>query len=154
MIQGRGYSVGINGLSTGTTDDANKIVLTAGTDKTIAIGAIQGHYTNTDSSENASFTVVRCNTVVGGTSVTPRPMNPDSPAAAFTVVTDPSSLSRSPTDPIAVFGGNGAANYGWYPSLEEHQLILKPGDSVVIVIATAPTTTALTMRATINVTEV
>ena len=153
MIQGRGYAVGIDGLTTGTTDDANLIVITAATDKTLAIGAIQGHYSNGDSAENASYSVVRCNTVVGGASVTPRPTNPDDTAAGFTVVTAPTSLTRSPTDLLAAFGGNGAANYGWYPSLEEYQIILKPADSVVIIIDTAPTG-ALTMRASINVTEV
>jgi hypothetical protein len=152
MIQGRGYTVGISGLSTGITDDAELIVLTAATDKPIAIGAIQGHFTNGDSAENVSFTLVRCNTVVGGSSVTPRPNNPDDTAAGFTCVTGPTSLVRSPTDIIASFGGNGAANYGWYASMEEHQIILKPADSVVVVVATAPTS-ALTMRATLSVTE-
>lgn len=152
MIQGRGYAVSINGLSTGTTDDANLIVLTAATDKPIAVGAVQGHFTDGDSAENVSFSVMRCNTVVGGSSVTPRPMNPDDTAAGFTCVTGPTSLTRSPTDILASFGGNGAANYGWYSSMEEFQIILKPADSVVIIVATAPAS-ALTMRATINVTE-
>ena len=56
-------------------------------------------------------------------------------------------------DAMAVFGGNGAANFGWFPTVEEHQIILKPADEIVVVIAIAPTS-ALTMQATINITEI
>lgn len=158
MLQGRGYSVAINALATGTSNAIELVSLTAATDKPIAIGAIQGHFTNGDSAENVSFSVVRVTgTPAGGAAITPQPMNPDDTAAGFTAYaaagsTGVTGLTRSPATPLAFFGGNGAANYGWYPSVEEHQIILKPGDLIAIGLEIAPGT-SLTMSATINVTE-
>lgn len=152
MLQGRGYVVAIDALTTGTTDDIKLIGITAATDKPLAIGNIQGHFQNGDSSENVSFQLVRCTSLAGGSSVTPRPTNPDDTAAGFTVVTGTPTATLSPVEPLAVFGGNGAANFGWFPTVEEHQIILKPADQICVVVAIAPTS-ALTMQATINITE-
>jgi hypothetical protein len=61
-------------------------------------------------------------------------------------------VSLSPTTPYAVFGGNGASAFGWYPTVEESQLILAPSDIAVIRITTAPSQ-ALTMDFSVYVTE-
>ena len=151
MLVGRGYSISINGLSTGTAA-ANLGAIVAGTDKPCAIGAVQGHFSDGDSAETVSFALIRASASTPGSSVTPRPMNPDDTAAGFTFSTSPTSVTLSPTDPLATFGGNGAANFGWYPTSEEHQIILKPADILILRILVAPVS-ALTIRATINVTE-
>ncbi len=152
MIQGRGYALAVNGLSTGTSDDANLVAIVAAADKPLAVGAVQGHFSNGDSSENVSFALIRASAQTPGSAITPRPMNPDDTAAGFTASTSPTGVTLSPTDPLAVFGGNGAANFGWYPSVEEHQIILKPSDILIVRLVIAPTS-ALTIRMTINATE-
>ena len=152
MIQGRGYSIGIAGLTTGTTNDVNLVAIVAAADKPLAIGSIQGHYSAGDSSETVSYAMIRATASTAGAAVTARPMNPDDTAAGFTVSTNPTAVTLSPTDALAVFGGNGAASFGWYPSVEEHQIILKPADIIILRLVIAPTA-ALSIRATINVTE-
>lgn len=152
MIQGRGYVIPIESLSTGTSNGTRLIAIVAATDKTLAIGAVQGHFSNGNSSENVSFRLVRASASTPGTTITPRLMNPNSPAAGFTVSHSPTGVSLQPDAALATFGGNGAANYGWYPSLEEHQILLHPADILIVDLVIAPTS-ALTMQATINVTE-
>lgn len=153
MLQGRGYVVALETLATGTSNGTNLAALVAGTDKPIAIGAIQGHFSNGDSSENVSFAMIRASAQTPGTGVTPRPSSANlSQAAAFTASESPTGVTLSPTEPLAVFGGNGAANFGWYPSLEEHQILLAPADIIILRLVVAPTS-SLNMEATINVTE-
>ena len=152
MIQGRGYAIPL-ALTTGTADDADLFAIVAATDKPLAIGSVQGHYEVGDSSETVSFALLRASASTPGATITPTSMNPDDTAPGFTVTSNPTLVTvTTPASPLAVFGGNGAASYGWYPSVEEHQIILKPADILILRIEIAPTS-ALVMRATINVTE-
>ena len=153
MITGRGYAISVNGLSTGTTDDANLGAIVAATDKIAVVTSVQGHFSDGDSAENVSMALIRASASTAGSAVTPRPMNPDDTAAGFTFSTSPTSVTLSPTEPLAAFGGNGAANFGWYPTAEESQIILKPADILILRLVIAPVS-ALTLRLTINVTEV
>lgn len=151
MIQGRGYVIPINGLSTGTTNDTNLIAIVAATDKPLAIQYVAGHFRNGDSGENVSFGLIRASASTAGNSITPEKMNPDDPAAGFTASDTPTSVTLTGSH-LAVFGGNGGSNWQWYPSSEAGQLILKPADILVLELITAPTA-ALTMQGLIGVEE-
>lgn len=152
MLQGRGYVIPISGLSTGVADNADLVEFRAIADKPCWVTSIQGHYSDGDSAEVASFGLFRASAASAGAAVTPQPLNPNNPAAGFTASTSPTAVSLSPTTPYAVFGGNGASAYGWYPTVEESQLILAPSDIAVIRITTAPSQ-ALSMDFSIYVTE-
>jgi len=152
MIQGHGYVIPIVGLSTGTTNAVHLLEFRAVTDKPIAVTSVQGHYRNGDSAENLSFGLFRASAATAGTGITPLPTNINTQAAGFTASSGPTAVTLSPATPLAVFGGNGAANYGWYPSVEESQILLMPADIMILHIVIAPTS-ALTMDATIGITE-
>jgi len=153
MLQGRGYILPVNNLTTGTSDDAYLLEVRAGTDKTIAIGAIQGHYRSGDSAEDISFAVYRASAATPGSGITVSASmtNPDDTAPAWSASTAPTGVTTAGGE-MAMFGGNGAANYGWYPSVEEHQIILKPSDIVVLKILIAPSVAQI-MQMTIGITE-
>lgn len=153
MLQGRGYILPVTNLSTGTAADAYLLEIRAGTDKPIAIGAIQGHFRNGDSAENVSFALYRASAATPGSSITVSTAmtNPDDTAPGWSASKNPTVVTTTGGE-LAVFGGNGAANFGWYPSVEEHQIVLKPSDIVVVKLIVAPSS-ALTMQMTIGITE-
>ncbi len=152
MIQGRGYTIPINGLSTGTTNDANLIAIVAATDKPLAINYVSGHFRNGDSGENVSFGLIRASASTAGNAITIERMNPDDTTAGFTASDTPTSVTLTGSH-LAVFGGNGGSNWQWYPSNESGSIILKPADILVLELITAPTS-ALTMQGVIGVEEI
>jgi hypothetical protein len=153
MLQGRGYILPVTNLTTGTSNDAYLVEIRAGTDKPIAIGAIQGHYRSGDSAEDISYALKRASAATPGTGITVSATgtNSDDTAPGWSASTGPTVVTASGPE-LAVFGGNGAANFGWYPSVEEHQIILKPAEIVVIQVVIAPTS-AQTIQMTVGITE-
>lgn len=154
MLQGRGFIIPIDNLSSGTTNDVVIMSIATGATAPVAIGAIQGHFRNGDSAENVSFGLYRVSsgTPAGGSSVTVKKTNTLDGNTTVTVTDGVVTGLTLESEPMAVFGGNGAANWGWYPSTEEGQIIMRVSTYLALKVIVAPTT-ALTLQGTISITE-
>jgi len=153
MIQGRGYYIPINGLSTGTSNGAHLIEFRASANIALAVASVQGFYRNGDAGLNATYVIRRASAAAAGNAITLGKSQNGHPTAVATASDTPTSVTISPDVSSIAFGGNGGSSWSWFPSVEEHILILPPSGIAVLTVVVAPTS-ALTMQGAIHVVEI